>query len=201
MKSFKILLAAAGSAAAMAGLASPAHSQADPYLGQITSYAFDFCPQGWAPAAGQILSVSQYTALFSLYGATYGGDGVTTFALPNLSGRHAAGAGQGPGLDPVMRGQSFGQTSVSLTIDQMPAHNHSFHASSQAPDSPDPEGGSYATYPPQSVAYAEAGLSDVALNPAVIPPAGTGAPIPLRQPYLAMSWCVAMQGLYPSRPD
>lgn len=200
MKPLRILLAAAGSTAAMAGLTAPAFSQLDPYLGQITSYAFDYCPQGWAPASGQQIPIQQNTALYSLYGVQYGGNGATYFNLPNLNGRHAAGQGQGPGLSNVTQGEIFGHATVMLTVDQLPSHNHSFHASSQSPDSPSPSGASYATYPPQSVAYAAAGLSDVALNVTVVQPAGNSSPMPVRQPYLAMTWCVAMQGIYPQRP-
>ncbi|MCC5997203.1 MAG: tail fiber protein [Oceanicaulis sp.] len=201
MKPFKILLAAASSAAAMAGLSSPAFSQSTPYIGQITSFGFNYCPQDWAPASGQQIPVSQNPALYSLFGVTYGGNGQTYFNLPNLNGRHAAGSGYGPGLTPLYQGNTFGSDSVTLTVNQMPQHNHSFHASGQGPDSTQPAGGGFATYPPTAVAYAEAGSSDVAMNPSVVQPAGGAMPMPVRQPYLALTWCVALTGIYPSRPN
>ncbi|MCH8489493.1 MAG: tail fiber protein [Oceanicaulis sp.] len=200
MKPFKSILLAAAGAVAVFGATAPAHSQAEPYLGQITSFAFGFCPKGWAEASGQVLSVSANSALFALYGVRYGGDGHTNFALPNLNGRHAAGSGLGPGLSPLQQGAVGGHESVTLTQAQMPAHTHSFHASSQSPDSTTPDGGGFATYPPASVAYAAAGTSDVAMNPAVIQPAGGNQPIGVQQPSLALTWCVATTGIFPPRP-
>lgn len=201
MKRFKLTLAAMASAAAAAfGAATPAHSQVDPYIGQITQFGFDFCPSGWAPANGQVIPVSSNPALYSLYGPTYGGDGRTSFALPNLNGRHAAGVGIGAGLPPLNPGQVIGSETVSLTLSQMPEHTHSFHASSQGPDSATPAGSGFATYPPASVAYAAAGTSDVIMNPGLVQTVGAGAPFSVRQPYLALTWCVALQGVYPTRP-
>jgi len=194
------LFALAGASLTALGAATPAYSQADPYIGQITSFAFDFCPRYWAPASGQLMAISSNSALFSLYGVTYGGDGRTNFALPNLNGRHASGQGMGPGQPPLQQGAVVGAESVTLTTDQMPAHSHSFHASSQGPDSPSPAGGGFATYPPASVAYAAAGTSDVEMNPAVVQPAGGNTPFSVHQPYLALTWCVAASGVFPSRP-
>jgi microcystin-dependent protein len=200
MKPFKSILLAAAGAVAVFGATAPAHSQAEPYIGQITSFAFGFCPRGWAEASGQIISISSNSALYSLYGVTYGGDGRTNFGLPDLNGRHAAGSGMGPGLSPLAQGAQVGNDTVTLTAAQMPIHRHSFHASSQSPDSATPAGGSFATYPPASVAYAAAGTSDVAMNSAVMQPAGGNQPISLRQPSLALTWCVATTGVYPTRP-
>lgn len=200
MKPFKSILLAAAGAVAILGVAAPAHSQVEPYVGQITSYAFGFCPRGWAPASGQLIAVSSNTALFSLYGTVYGGDGRNTFAMPNLNGRHAASAGIGPGLSPLQRGEVVGSETVTLTQAQLPTHTHSFHASSQSPDSTAPAGSGFATYPPVSVAYAAAGTSDVAMNAAVIQPAGGNQPMAVQQPSLALTWCVATVGIYPPRP-
>lgn len=200
MKPFKSILLAAAGALAVFGATAPAHSQADPYIGQITSFAFGFCPRGWAEASGQLISIPSNTALYSLYGVTYGGNGQTTFGLPNLNGRHAAGQGAGPGLTPLAQGAVVGSETVTLTTVQMPIHRHSFHASSEPPTSSSPAGGSFATYPPQSVAYAAAGTSDVAMNASVVQPAGGNQPIALRQPSLALTWCVATTGIFPPRP-
>lgn len=200
MKPFKSILLAAAGAFAMFGATAPAHSQSDPYIGQITSFGFGFCPSGWTAANGQTLNIATNTVLFALYGVTYGGDGRTTFALPNLNGRHAAGWGMGPGLPAWEQGETFGSETVTLTTAQMPAHRHSFHASHQLPNSTSPAGSGFATYPPGSVAYAEAGTSDVAMNAAVVQPAGANQPISLRQPSLALTWCVATTGNFPVRP-
>ena len=96
----------------------------EPFLGQIMLVGFNFAPVGWALCNGQILSITQNTALFSLLGTTYGGNGTTTFALPDLRGRAAVGFGQGPGLSNYDLGQSTGTETVTLTVGQMPAHNH-----------------------------------------------------------------------------
>jgi microcystin-dependent protein len=200
MKPFKSILLAAAGAFAVFGATAPAHSQVEPYVGQITSFAFGFCPQGWIEASGQLMTISSNQALYALYGVTYGGNGQTNFALPNLNGRHAAGSGMGPGLSPLTQGAVVGSETVTLTTMQMPIHRHSFHASSQSPDSTSPAGGSFATYPPASVAYAAAGTSDVAMNASVVQPAGGNQPISLRQPSLALTWCVATTGIFPSRP-
>jgi microcystin-dependent protein len=194
------LFALAGASVAAFGAAAPAYSQAEPYIGQITSFAFDFCPLNWVPASGQLMAIQSNTPLFSLYGVTYGGDGRTTFGLPNLNGRHAAGQGTGNGLASLQQGEVIGAASVTLTIDQMPAHTHSFNASSEGPDSTSPAGGGFATYPPASVAYAAAGTSNVQMNPSVVQPAGGNVPFSVQQPYLTLTWCVATSGIYPMRP-
>src|SRR5690349_3101496 len=111
---------------------------ADPYLGEIRPFAFNFPPKGWAFCDGQILPINQNQALFSLLGTTYGGNGVTTFALPNLRGRAAVGDGQGPGLATHFLGESAGTTSVTLTQNEMPGHNHVPQASSAAGTQRDP---------------------------------------------------------------
>src|SRR4051794_21579341 len=98
----------------------------DPWLGEIALVAFNFAPQGWAFCNGQLLSIAQNTALFSLLGTTYGGDGQTTFALPNLQGRVPLHFGQGPGLSPYLLGQAIGVEGVALQTAQMPAHTHSY---------------------------------------------------------------------------
>src|SRR5262249_56523774 len=97
---------------------------ADPFIGQISVFSFAFAPKGWAFCAGQLLSIAQNQALFSLLGTTYGGDGITTFGLPNLQSRDAVSQGQGPGLSPYVLGQVGGESGHSLTGQQMPSHTH-----------------------------------------------------------------------------
>ncbi len=96
----------------------------EPYIGQIQAFGFNFAPVGWAQCNGQLLPIAQYQALFSLLGTTYGGDGQTTFALPDLRGRSIVHYGSGPGLSPVQLGQNGGHETVTLTINQLPSHNH-----------------------------------------------------------------------------
>src|SRR5215470_14541985 len=103
---------------------------ADPFLGQISIFSFAFAPKGWAFCNGQILSIAQNQALFSLLGTTYGGDGITTFGLPNLQSRAANSSGQGPGLSPYVLGQVGGEAGHSLTGQEMPSHTHGAQPSS-----------------------------------------------------------------------
>src|ERR1044072_7080771 len=118
------VLAAAAFAAALSNWPSASAQASDMYLGQLMMVGFNFCPRGWTEADGQILAISTNSALFSLYGTTYGGNGQTTFALPDLRGRVPAHVGQGPGLAPVTQGQVMGADSTTLTLSQMPMHNH-----------------------------------------------------------------------------
>ncbi len=100
------------------------NAQTEPYIGQVATFGFNFCPRGWAPANGQLLSIAQNTALFSLYGTFYGGDGRTTFALPDLRGRAVVSMGQSPGLSNYPIGSKFGAETVTLNSQEMPVHNH-----------------------------------------------------------------------------
>ncbi len=117
----------------MAGLAmllpTQANAQSEPFIGQVGVFGFNFCPRGWAPANGQLLSIAQNTALFSLYGTNYGGDGRTTFALPDLRGRAVVSNGQAPGLSNYPIGSKAGVETVTLNTQQMPTHNHPGNAS------------------------------------------------------------------------
>src|SRR3954468_17740797 len=110
-----------------------------PFMGEIKIVAFNFAPKTWALANGQLLPINQNTALFALFGTTYGGNGQTTFALPDLRSRVVVHAGQGPGLAPVLMGQQLGTDSTTLAIAQMPLHSHVLHAALEAPDTNDPD--------------------------------------------------------------
>lgn len=188
--------AAALAIAAGLGCAAPAFAQAEPFIGQLTLFGMNWCPKNWLPANGQTMSIAQNTALFSLLGVQYGGDGVQTFALPNLQARAPVSAS---GSYPV--GSSWGQTSVTLTTQQMPAHNHLVMAASTGPTTGSPSGASLATFPTGTVIYAApSSTPDVPMNPQIVTTAGGSQPFSTQSPVLAMSWCVSMSGVYPSRP-
>ncbi|MGH6811152.1 MAG: phage tail protein [Methylocella sp.] len=177
---------------------------AQPFLGQIFLVGFNFAPVGWALCNGQLLSISQNTALFSLLGTTYGGDGVTNFALPNLQGRVPVGMGQGPGLSPYVIGEQTGSETVTLTVGQMPSHSHGVAANNAGATASSPSGADLA----QSVVtgretvniYSKPPMTaPVTLDPATIQPSGGSQPHPNIQPVLAMNYIIALQGIFPSR--
>lgn len=183
------------------GSASPAMSQ-DYYLGEIMVVSFSFCPKDTLEANGAILAIAQNNALYSLLGTTYGGNGVTTFALPDLRGRTPIGQGAAPGLNPVVQGQVGGAETVTLNLNQLPAHTHPVTASLLASEggatSAEPESGSVLSaaqiYGSGAATVPLGGLS------ATVGPAGNSQPVPIRDPYLAVRYCIVSGGLYPSRP-
>lgn len=167
---------------------------AEPYIGQILMVGFDFAPQGWALCNGQLLPIAQNTALFSLLGTTYGGNGQTTFALPDLRGRVPIHQGQGPGLSPRLIGEVAGTETVTLTTGQIPAHQHSLTGSSERQDTNQAvgatlaKGGIYTTQTPA-----------VAMHPEAIAAAGGGQAHPNLQPFLCVNFVIAVEGIFPSR--
>jgi len=168
----------------------------DPFVAEIRIYPFNFAPKGWAFCNGQLLPISQNTALFSLLGTTYGGDGKSTFALPNLQGTAPMQQGRGPGLSTHVLGEHGGSETVTLTATQMPVHTHAVMGSSDDDDSTIPVGNSYGQL---SVAYAPAAnLTPMAAQS--IAPVGGGAPHNNMQPYLTLNFCIALQGVFPQRP-
>ena len=178
---------------------------ANPYLGELRMFGFNFAPTGWALCNGQILPISQYTALFSLLGVTYGGNGTTNFALPNLQGHVPISSGQGPGLLNYALGQAGGEQNVTLLQTQMPTHNHALPAVPATATSSSPGGGGMvaegkgsgrAAFAINSYSAASAGAN---LHPALVGPTGGNQPHNNMQPYLAMNWCIALNGIYPSR--
>ncbi|WP_233355648.1 phage tail protein [Henriciella litoralis] len=158
-------------------LAAPAAAQ-EKYLGEIFMTASNFCPRGSAPADGTLLGINKNTALFSLLGTTYGGDGLTTFALPDLRGRSPVHQGKGPGLSEIKPGSRGGQEEVTLDGRQVPSH------------------GELAVVENQASAVTVASGNDVKLG---YKEGGGAQPIAIRDPYLAVKMCVVMQGIYPSR--
>lgn len=199
MKISTYLLAAAATATVVA---APAQAQ-DNYIGEIMLVGFTFCPRGTADASGQLLSISQNTALFSLYGTTYGGNGTTTFALPDLRGRSAINQGQGTGLSPVTQGQAGGTENIVLTVNQMPSHNHGarVRASNDAPSTNSPAGATFPTFPVGVNQYTQ-GADNLAMenNEVQISSTGGDQPTSIRNPYLALRYCVVTEGIFPSRP-
>ncbi len=193
-----------------------------PFIGEIMTVPYNFAPRNWAFCMGQILSIAQNTALFSLLGTTYGGNGQTTFALPDLRGRATMGAGQGPGLSPRTLGEQGGTETVTLTSNQMPIHTHTLAGVSGTLNAVDIKATEQS---PQAGAYLARGV-DTAPSPDMIPeiylPAAQGDPatkIPLAtinmagspqtaggsqphstmQPYLVLSPIIALFGIFPSR--
>lgn len=178
---------------------------AQPFLGQIALFPYNFAPRGWARCQGQLMSISQNTALFSLLGTTYGGNGKTTFQLPNLEGDVALQAGQGPGLSPYDLGEAVGSPTVTLQTTELPSHTHGVNADSGIANSASPSGNLYKDGQiPGSPAYAIASYNtslqpQVALNPATIGFSGNSAPHNNMMPTLVLNYCIAMQGVYPPR--
>jgi len=170
----------------------------NPFLGEIQLVAFNFAPQGWAFCNGQLLSISQNTALFSLLGTTYGGDGVTTFALPNLQGRVPLHFGAGQGLSPRNLGQLGGEEAVTLTAAQMPAHSHSANCHPAAGDGNTPVNKYWSKdLGTQSGTYHSTG--GAAMNPGALSNAGEGRPHDNMPPFLGLNFIIALQGIFPSR--
>ncbi|NKI31949.1 phage tail protein [Croceivirga thetidis] len=170
---------------------------ANPYLGQITTFGFNFAPRGWATCQGQLLPISQNNALFSLLGTTYGGDGRTTFGLPDLRGRTVIGQGNGPGLSNIRWGARAGAGSRNLTSANMPSHNHSYNqklnASDEAGDLDNPALNFLAEH---GGAYNEDQAGERTLATSNV---GSGTAFSVRNPYLGMYPCIATVGVYPSR--
>ena len=192
----------AAAALALAVVAPSVQAQAsDMYLGQLMLVGYNFCPRGWATAEGQLLSIAQNTALFSLLGTTYGGDGLTTFALPNLSGRVPVGVGQGPGLSNITRGQAAGTETVTLLQSQMPMHVHATNtpASTQPATDATPGVGKVLAQTMNAGAYV-VGTADTAVGVTNSGISGASQPFGIRNPYLGMTWCIALNGVYPRRP-
>jgi microcystin-dependent protein len=174
----------------------------DPFVGEIAIFAGNFAPEGWFFCDGSILPIAQYQVLYAVIGATYGGDGSTTFALPDLRGRVPVGFGYGT---PYPLAQKGGSESTTLTLAQLPAHSHLLNASNLAADQAAPTGNVLAAEPTGSSAIYHPMPTDATqkttLNPGAIGMAGGGGlPIDNRQPYLALNYIIAWQGIFPQHP-
>ncbi|MBB3045291.1 phage tail protein [Nocardioides soli] len=171
---------------------------ADPFVAEIRIFPFNFAPKGWAWCDGQLLPLSQNTALFSLLGTTYGGNGKSNFALPDLQGRAPMQPGQGPGLSDRMLGEAGGSETVTLLESEMPAHSHSLRASTaDAADTNEPTpSASYATSSGGRLYQQNA---DTELDPDTLSVAGGDQPHNNMQPYLTCYFNIALQGVFPPR--
>lgn len=170
---------------------------ADPFVAEIRIFGFNFAPRGWAACDGQILPISQNTALFSLLGTQYGGDGRATFGLPDLRGRFALQQGQGPGLSPRSMGETGGQAGVSLLASQMPAHGHALQAAA-SPTTAAPAGAALAPTSTGTAVY-RSGAANAQMAAGSIAVAGGGQAHENRQPLLGVNFCIALQGIFPPR--
>ncbi|GGF26775.1 tail Collar domain-containing protein [Aliidongia dinghuensis] len=178
---------------------------AEPFLGEMIMFAGNFAPRGYALCNGQILSINQNTALFSLLGTTYGGNGVTTFALPNMQSRITVGAGQGPGLSPYNLGGIAGEEAHTLQLTEMPTHTHNVMAvangTANGTNVPSTgvllgTGTAVETNSPAEPVYSTNAPS-VAMGP--LGTGGGGQPHENRMPFLAVTWCIAITGVFPTR--
>ena len=169
---------------------------ANPFVAEIRIFPFNFAPKGWTFCDGQLMPISQNTALFSLLGTTYGDDGKSNFALPNLQGSVPMHPGGGPGLTLRDLGETGGSDQVTLLVQETPPHTHSLMATTAAADDNDPGGNTLAR--PTSSMYAPLGPA-FSMGNALLP-AGGNLPHNNMQPYLALFFCIALQGVFPPRP-
>ena len=177
----------------------------DQFLGEIRIFGFNFAPIQWATCDGQILSISQNTALFSLIGTYYGGNGTSNFALPDFQGNTGVNQGQGPGLSQYVIGEQTGSDTVTLTQGQLPIHTHTINTQ-DAGNSTQPVHGPtnqafLGSSDPDHLYNTQTTSPAATFNPVAIGPAGSGSPLPHenRQPYLVLLFCIALSGVYPSR--
>jgi len=177
----------------------------EPFLGEIKMWGGNFAPRGFAFCNGQLLSIAQNTALFSLLGTTYGGDGQSTFALPNFQGRLPMHWGTGPGLTPKVLGEAAGEEDVTLLITEIPSHNHLLNAGTgqsagSGINTPTNNYNGVYTDPNTGSAYdTYSTVKDTVMNPMAVAPSGGNQPHDNMPPYLCVSFIIALEGIFPSR--
>lgn len=189
----------------------------EPFIGEIRMVGFNFAPRGWAFCDGRLLAISQFSALFSLLGTMYGGDGRTTFGLPDYRGRSPVGMGDGPGLTPIIQGEKAGIENVTILSTQMPVHTHTATASatfavagtpSNATATPSTTnnilGASQAGGPPSAAIWSDALNDPVTLGntetvSVTVDPAGGNQPLQIRNPFTGINFIIALEGIFPSR--
>lgn len=172
----------------------------DPFVGEIRMFGGTFAPVNWAFCNGQLLNISDNDTLYSLFGTVYGGDGITTFGLPDLRGRIPLHQGQGPGLSNRPLGSMGGQEEVTLTVNQMAPHTHNFIASTAAANGPDPKGRVVADSAAYSIRMYAATSPNADFASTMITPAGGNQPHTNLMPTLCVNFIVSLYGIYPSRP-
>ncbi len=172
-----------------------------PFLGMIMIYGFNWAPKGWAICSGQFLSIAQNQALFALLGTMYGGNGTTTFQLPDLRTRVPLGMGQGLGLSNYDQGQVGGGMNKTLSIPEMPAHTHTINATNEKGDAGSPENAYLANSGARDNEYigSAQATSKKTMNAGMVDNAGGSSPINIMQPYLTVNYCMALTGIFPSR--
>lgn len=170
----------------------------DPFVAEVRIFAFNFAPTGWAFCDGQLLRISQNTALFSLVGTAYGGDGKSTFGLPNLQGQAAMSQGQGPGLSNYWIGESVGVETVTLADSEIPSHSHNWQANNSDSTEQNPTKGLLAGGMGGIAMYANAGAPTL-MAVSTVAPAGSSFPHNNMMPYLTLNFCIALQGVFPPR--
>ncbi|KMK67683.1 phage tail protein [Puniceibacterium sp. IMCC21224] len=183
-------------------LGGTAQAQSNPYLGTISTFGLNFCPRGWAAADGQLLPINQNQSLYSLFGTYYGGDGRTTFGLPDLRGRRAISVGQGPGLSAYAQGQRGGIENLTLNDTELPTHNHIVNATNAdgTKGGPGTDFLAVARFPngdPINL-YSE-GPPNRQMDPGMISSTGGGRSFNIVDPYQVVEWCVATVGIFPPR--
>lgn len=166
-----------------------------PYIGEILLVPFNFPPKGWAFCSGQLLPINQNQALFSLLGTQFGGNGTTNFALPDLRGRSPIGAGQGPGLTPYVVGETGGQETVTLTVNQLPTHDHPAFGSANTATTTSPSGAVWATQTRLTI------YSSTTDSTQMFPSGLTGGnqAHDNRSPFLSLNYIISLQGIFPSQ--
>jgi microcystin-dependent protein len=172
----------------------------DPFVAEIRIFPFNFPPKGWATCDGQLLPISQNTALFSLLGTTYGGDGRTNFALPNLQGSSAMHQGQGPGLSLRDLGETGGSETVTLIQSEIPSHTHTVKANSGDGTLPSPKGNVWSgPGADRDLFWYNTAQPNANMSPLALTVAGGNLPHNNMMPYLTLNFCIAMQGVFPAR--
>ena len=171
----------------------------EPFIGQIQPFGFNFAPRGWAFCDGQILAITQNEALFSLLGTTFGGDGRTTFGLPDLRGRSIVHVGNGPGLDAISWGEKSGQYQITLNSNNMPSHTHSFNLGGAIGSTGAGTNGYLAFNTVSDTIYTTTVPSGASLGGPTIGNAGNSQAFNSRNPFLGIYVCIALVGTFPSR--
>lgn len=168
------------------------------FLGQIIMFGGTYAPDGWALCNGQELPIQQNQALFALLGTTYGGNGVTTFALPDLRSRVPVGQGQGPGLTNRTLGEKSGTENTNILVSNLPPHTHSLNASTLAGNTSVPTGKYLANTSSLDKEYID--TTNTAMHPTAVGITGSGVPISIVQPYIAINYIISLNGVWPERP-